>query len=90
MGRRAEPRLEVYGLAVLRLERRESAAEELGHGGPDLVRRIYGHLGTVRHRVEVVEYRAEQHRAIVGSRLDAIVAADTAVDTAGAPDRLTR
>jgi integrase len=43
-----------------------TVAKELGHGGPELVRRIYGHLGQVRHRSEVVEYRVEQHRAILG------------------------
>jgi hypothetical protein len=26
-------------------------------------------IGTVRHRAEVVEYRVEQHRAILGNRL---------------------
>jgi integrase len=54
-----------------------TVAKELGHGGPDLVRRIYGHLGDVRHRADVVEYRVEQHRAILGdrlSRLDPVVA----------------
>ena len=27
-----------------------------------LVKRVYGHLGQVRHRPDVVEYRVEQHR----------------------------
>jgi integrase len=40
-------------------------AKELGHGGESMVRRVYGHLGTVRHRSEVVEYRVEQHEALV-------------------------
>jgi hypothetical protein len=26
-----------------------------------MVKRVYGHLGTVRHRAKVVEYRVEQH-----------------------------
>lgn len=42
-----------------------TVAKELGHGGPGLVRRIYGHLGAVRHRSETVEYRVEQHAAIL-------------------------
>jgi integrase len=34
-----------------------TVARELGHGGESMVRRVYGHLGAVRHRSEVVEYR---------------------------------
>lgn len=34
-----------------------TVAKEMGHGGTRLVDRIYGHLGEVRHRAEVVEYR---------------------------------
>lgn len=34
---------------------------ELGHGGVSLVNRVYGHLGTVRHRSNAVEYRVQQH-----------------------------
>jgi len=33
-----------------------TVARELGHGGEGLVRRVYGHLGQVRHRAEEVEY----------------------------------
>lgn len=36
-----------------------TVGQELGHGGDSLVRRVYGHLGEVRHRSEVVEYRVE-------------------------------
>ncbi len=43
--------------------------KELGHGGDALVRRVYGHMGTVRHRAEVVEYRVEQHVAALTARL---------------------
>lgn len=43
--------------------------KELGHGGDALVRRVYGHTGTVRHRAEVVEYRVEQHAAELAPRL---------------------
>lgn len=38
-----------------------TVSRELGHGGESLVKRVYGHLGEVRHRSEVVEYRVEQH-----------------------------
>ncbi len=34
---------------------------EMGHGGEAMVRKVYGHLGQVRHRSEAVEYRVEQH-----------------------------
>lgn len=34
-----------------------TVARELGHGGESLVKKVYGHLGDVRHRAEVVEYR---------------------------------
>jgi hypothetical protein len=36
-------------------------SRELGHGSEEMVRRAYAHLGSVRHRSEVVEYRVEQH-----------------------------
>ena len=42
---------------------------ELGHGGHSLVKRVYGHLGTLRHRSEHVEYRVEQHAEKLGARL---------------------
>jgi integrase len=38
-----------------------TVGREMGHGGFSLVRKVYGHLGTIRHRSEVVEYRLEQH-----------------------------
>ena len=37
-----------------------TVARELGHGGETMVRRVYGHLGQVRHRAEVVEYRVSE------------------------------
>jgi len=46
-----------------------TVARELGHGGRSLVDRVYGHLGEVRHRADVVEYRVEQHQAQLGERL---------------------
>lgn len=42
---------------------------ELGHGGDAMVRRVYGHIGQVKHRSEVVEYRVEQHAVTLGERL---------------------
>jgi integrase len=36
-------------------------ARELGHGGEAMLRRVYGHLGQVRYRADVVAYRVEQH-----------------------------
>jgi hypothetical protein len=45
-----------------------TVARELGHGGTSLVERVYGHLGTVRHRSDAVEYRVEQHREALGGR----------------------
>ena len=44
-------------------------SREMGHGGRSLVDRVYGHLGDVRHRSEVVEFRVEQHRKELGERL---------------------
>ena len=46
-----------------------TVAKEMGHGGISLVNRIYAHLGAIRHRSEVVEYRVENHRDVLGDRL---------------------
>ncbi len=46
-----------------------TVARELGHGSDEMVKRIYAHLGEVRHRSEVVEYRVEQHLDRLGDRL---------------------
>ncbi len=46
-----------------------TVAKELGHGGEAMVRRVYGHLGQVRHRAEAVEYRVEQFADRLGERL---------------------
>lgn len=46
-----------------------SVAKELGHGGEAMVRRVYGHLGQVRHRADVVEYRIEQHAERLAARM---------------------
>ncbi len=49
-----------------------TVGQELGHGGDAMVRKVYGHLGQVRHRAEAVEYRVEQHAAKLGERLRAL------------------
>jgi hypothetical protein len=46
-----------------------SVGRELGHGGASLVKRVYGHLGQVRHRSEVVEYRVEHFTRELEDRL---------------------
>ena len=46
-----------------------TVSRELGHGSEDMVRRVYSHLGTFRHRSEVVEYRVEQHFERLGNQL---------------------
>lgn len=46
-----------------------TVSREMGHGGLRLVERIYGHLGDVRHRADVVEYRIEQHVDALGEKL---------------------
>ncbi len=53
-----------------------TVARELGHGGESMVRRVYGHLGDVRHRAEVVEYRVEQHAEKLSARLAALRASE--------------
>ena len=49
-----------------------TAAKELGHGGEAMVRRVYGHLGQVRHRAEEVEYRIEAFEDKLKGRLAAL------------------
>src|SRR5229473_3492986 len=49
-----------------------TVAREMGHGGEAMVRKVYGHLGQVRHRAEAMEYRVEQHAAKLGARLEAL------------------
>jgi len=48
-----------------------TVAKDLGHGGEAMVRRVYGHLGTVHHRSEFVEYRVEQHAERLRDSLEA-------------------
>jgi len=54
---------------------RFSVQKEMGHGGAQLVDRIYGHAQRNPHRSEVVEYRVEKHRDDLGGRLTALAAA---------------
>ena len=49
--------------------------KEMGHGGGQLVDRIYGHAQRNPHRSDVVEYRVEKHREALGERLTAVTAA---------------
>jgi len=59
--------------SVLRLlQPRPQSRRELGHGSEALVKRIYGHLGTARHRAKVVEYRVEQHKKVLKEQLAAM------------------
>ncbi|HUQ14494.1 MAG TPA: hypothetical protein VM094_00425 [Gemmatimonadales bacterium] len=46
-----------------------TVAREMGHGSEEMIRRVYAHLGTVRHRSEVVEFRLEQHPEALKDRL---------------------
>ena len=50
-----------------------------------MVRRVYAHLGTVRHRSEVVEFRIEQHCEDLKDRLGSVgfVTRNVARDRAG-------
>lgn len=49
-----------------------TVSREMGHGSLRLVERVYSHLGDVRHRSEVVEYRVDQHKDVLGDRLRAL------------------
>ena len=49
--------------------------KEMGHGGAQLVDRIYGHAQRLPVRSDVVEYRVERHREELGERLRALAAA---------------
>ena len=40
----------------------------MGHADEKLVRRVYGHLGQIRHRSKHVEFRVEQHKAALKDR----------------------
>ncbi len=66
-----------------------TVAREMGRGGESMVRRVYGHLGEVRHCAEVVEYRVEQHAAKLGERLAGLRSV-TAIVTAAVDCRPSR
>jgi hypothetical protein len=46
-----------------------TVSRELGHGSRTMVEEVYAHLGTMRHRSEVVEYRLDHHREMLAERL---------------------
>ncbi|HEV8263741.1 MAG TPA: site-specific integrase [Gemmatimonadales bacterium] len=46
-----------------------TVAHELGHNSAKMIEETYGHLGTIRHRSKVVEYRVAQWRKELGGRL---------------------
>ena len=52
-----------------------------------MVRRVYAHQGTIRHRSEVVEYRVEQYLKRLGDRLERLVLGGGSVtgNVTGAP-----
>jgi integrase len=58
-----------------------TVAKELGHGGDSMVKRVYGHLGQVRHRSKIVEYRASQYTKMLAHRLAAVRRAPAFVTT---------
>ncbi len=50
----------------------DTVRREMGHGSAEMVEKVYGHLGEVRHRSEVVEFRVEQHSDRLRERLASI------------------
>ena len=46
-------------------------SRELGHGSRDIVERVYAHPGLMRHRADMVDYRAELHE---GTAADSLLA----------------
>ncbi len=43
--------------------------QEIGYRDLSMVLGVYGQLGTIKHRAPVVEYRVEQHKDLLGDRL---------------------
>ncbi|HYO46923.1 MAG TPA: tyrosine-type recombinase/integrase [Gemmatimonadota bacterium] len=41
-----------------------TVSRELGHASTERIERVYGHLGSVRHRAEVVEYRLPEKETV--------------------------
>jgi len=59
-----------------------TVAREVGHSSTAMIEKVYGHLGQIQHRSEVVEYRVRQHRkAIARLRQDAAPAGESSVRT---------
>ena len=46
-----------------------AVVREVGHASTQMIERIYGHLGEVRHRSDVVEFRVEQHEDLLADSL---------------------
>jgi hypothetical protein len=51
---------------------RSPVGKELGHGGDAMVRRVCGHLGTVRQRGTIVEYQVSAATPELADRLAAL------------------
>lgn len=51
---------------------RFTVQKEMGHGGAQLVNRIYGHAQRSPHRSEVVEYRVDKHKEEMGPWLASV------------------
>ena len=47
--------------------------KEMGHGGSQLVDRIYGHAQRTPYRSEAVEYRVENHQEALAGRLNDLI-----------------
>ncbi len=45
-----------------------TVAREVGHSSTAMIEKVYGHLGQVQHRSEVVEYRIGQHKKAIRDR----------------------
>ena len=58
-----------------------TVSREPGHGSRTMVEEVYAHLGTMRHRSEVVEYRIEQHVSVLADRLARLGFVTTIVTT---------
>jgi integrase len=46
-----------------------TVVKEMGHGGRELVDRVYGHLGMIGDRTEVVEYRVDSYLDLIGTQV---------------------
>ena len=66
-----------------------TVAKELGHTSTAMIESTYGHLGEVRHRSDVVEYRAAQHTTKLGDRLSRMFAVTSGKQEEGADGRVS-